>query len=103
MSSGQGKDQEGGAAGGGGRRFREVQLQEPIRSDYAYCTVKPIYCNAAWVCIVGLRPRSLGLLVGVTVTGTVTVTVTEVTVVSAGFVALTILMFDHFWVFWGSD
>lgn len=33
LSSGQAKDGEGsgGAAGGGGRRFREVQLQEPIR------------------------------------------------------------------------
>ena len=35
LSSGQGKEGEGtgagGPAGGGGRRFREVQLQEPIR------------------------------------------------------------------------
>ena len=32
LSSGQGKE-EGGAGGGtAGRRFREVQLQEPIRS-----------------------------------------------------------------------
>ena len=34
LSSGQGKDEEaggGGALGVGGRRFREVQLQEPIR------------------------------------------------------------------------
>ena len=37
LSSGQGKGEEGGVEGGGGlgsggRRFREVQLQEPIRS-----------------------------------------------------------------------
>ena len=32
LSSGQGKEEEAGnAAGSGGRRFREVQLQEPIR------------------------------------------------------------------------
>ena len=56
-----------------------------------------------------MRSRSLWFIVGVTVTGIVTVTVTEVTVVSAGFVALTILMLTIFGYFgaltrlpWGS-
>ena len=32
LSSGQGKEEAGGGSGGtGARRFREVQLQEPIR------------------------------------------------------------------------